>query len=73
MYTELENDNLAEIIASNPKTIVQFSAGWCGNCKIMKPKFKKSISISDVDEDLVEPLQEQLNKTLSMFRKFNKY
>ena len=42
MFIELENDNLAEIIASNPKTIVQFSAGWCGNCKIMKPKFKKS-------------------------------
>jgi len=42
MYTELENDNLAEMIASNPKTIVQFGAGWCGNCKIMKPKFKKS-------------------------------
>jgi len=41
--------------------------------KDLKPKFEKSISISDVDEDLVEPLQEQLNKTLSMFRKFNKY
>ncbi len=21
--------------------IVQYSAGWCGNCRIMKPKFKK--------------------------------
>jgi thioredoxin 1 len=20
---------------------VQYSAGWCGNCRIMKPKFKK--------------------------------
>ena len=44
MFLELENDNLAEIIASHPKTLVQFSAGWCGNCKIMKPKFKKSES-----------------------------
>ncbi|MBC7642616.1 MAG: thioredoxin family protein, partial [Flavobacterium sp.] len=25
----------------NEKVIVQFSASWCGNCKIMKPKFKK--------------------------------
>ena len=21
--------------------LVQYSAGWCGNCRIMKPKFKK--------------------------------
>ena len=42
MFIELTQDNLAEIIQQQPKTIVQFSAGWCGNCKIMKPKFKKS-------------------------------
>lgn len=40
MYSEIENDNLAEIIASNDKVVVQFSATWCGNCRIMKPKFK---------------------------------
>lgn len=41
MYIEIEQDNLAEIIAINPTVMVQFSAGWCGNCRIMKPKFKK--------------------------------
>lgn len=38
---ELTNDNLAEVIATNPKVIVQYSAGWCGNCRLMKPKFKR--------------------------------
>jgi len=41
MVTELTEDTLREIIESNGKVIVQFSAGWCGNCRIMKPKFKK--------------------------------
>lgn len=38
---ELEQDNLKEIIDNNTHVFVQFGAGWCGNCKIMKPKFKK--------------------------------
>ncbi len=41
MLTELNEDNLAKIIADNDTVIVQFSATWCGNCRIMKPKFKK--------------------------------
>ena len=41
MLLELETDTLQEVIASYPKVMVQFSASWCGNCKIMKPKFKK--------------------------------
>ena len=41
MLQELEKDNLAEIIAGAPLVVVQYSAGWCGNCRIMKPKFKK--------------------------------
>jgi thiol-disulfide isomerase/thioredoxin len=40
MYTELTEDNLQEIVASNKKVVVQYSAGWCGNCRMMKPKFK---------------------------------
>ncbi len=44
MFTEIEQDNLAEVIASNETVIVQFSASWCGNCRIMKPKFKKMAS-----------------------------
>jgi thiol-disulfide isomerase/thioredoxin len=41
MLIELESDTLQEVIATNPKVMVQFSASWCGNCRIMKPKFKK--------------------------------
>ncbi len=41
MLLELEQDNLQEIISNNGKVVVQYSASWCGNCRIMKPKFKK--------------------------------
>lgn len=41
MYIELKEDNLQEVLQQNPKVMVQFGAGWCGNCRIMKPKFKK--------------------------------
>ncbi|AZQ43985.1 thioredoxin family protein [Nonlabens ponticola] len=37
----LEQDNLQEIVASNDKVVVQYMASWCGNCRLMKPKFKK--------------------------------
>jgi len=41
MVQELSQDNLAEIVAGNKTVVVQYSTGWCGNCRIMKPKFKK--------------------------------
>ncbi len=41
MIQELDQDNLKQIIDSNEKVFVQYAASWCGNCKIMKPKFKK--------------------------------
>ncbi|HRP90296.1 MAG TPA: thioredoxin family protein [Edaphocola sp.] len=41
MYLEITEDNLQEIIKNNEKVMVQYGAGWCGNCRIMKPKFKK--------------------------------
>ncbi len=44
MLKELEEDNLAEIVKENEIVLVQFSATWCGNCRIMKPKFKKMAS-----------------------------
>ena len=40
MFSEIDQDNLAEVIATNNTVVVQFSATWCGNCRIMKPKFK---------------------------------
>ena len=44
MLTELSEDTLEQIIASNDKVVVQYPASWCGNCRIMKPKFKKLAS-----------------------------
>jgi len=41
MLIELNEDTLQAVVAQNEKVIVQFSASWCGNCRIMKPKFKK--------------------------------
>jgi thiol-disulfide isomerase/thioredoxin len=41
MLIELQEDNLESIIAGNETVMVQFSAGWCGNCRLMKPKFKR--------------------------------
>ncbi len=44
MLVELTDDTLQDVVASNQKVVVQFSASWCGNCRIMKPKFKKLAS-----------------------------
>ncbi|PDS24149.1 thioredoxin family protein [Flavobacterium branchiophilum] len=41
MLIELSEDTLQNIVNTNEKVVVQFSASWCGNCRIMKPKFKK--------------------------------
>ena len=41
---ELSQDNLQEIVNRNNIVVVQYAATWCGNCRIMKPKFKKSSS-----------------------------
>ena len=38
---ELTEDNLAEVVSENDTIVVQYMAGWCGNCRLMKPKFKK--------------------------------
>lgn len=44
MLIELNEDTLQDLVASNKKVAVQYSASWCGNCRIMKPKFKKLAS-----------------------------
>lgn len=41
MLIDLNEDTLQDLVNSNEKVIVQYSASWCGNCRIMKPKFKK--------------------------------
>ena len=41
MLIELNEDTLQDLVNNNKKVVVQYSASWCGNCRIMKPKFKK--------------------------------
>ena len=47
MLTELTEDSLAQIVSDKPKVVVQYMATWCGNCRIMKPKFKKLAGEND--------------------------
>lgn len=47
MYTELAEDTLQQIVAHHEKVVVQYGATWCGNCRIMKPKFKKLAAEND--------------------------
>lgn len=47
MYTEISQDNLQSLVNDNEKVVVQYGASWCGNCRIMKPKFKKLASEND--------------------------
>ena len=47
MLHELNTDTLDNEVKQNYKVLVQFSAGWCGNCRIMKPKFKRMASEND--------------------------
>lgn len=49
MLIELKEDNLASILQEHNEVIVQYSAGWCGNCRLMKPKFKR---LSSENEEL---------------------
>jgi len=44
MFLELTEDNLQQYLADHSKVMVQYAASWCGNCRIMKPKFKKLAS-----------------------------
>lgn len=47
MLLELNEDTLQKLVETNEKVVVQFSASWCGNCRIMKPKFKMLASQND--------------------------
>jgi len=47
MFEELKEDNLQELIANEKNVVIQYAAGWCGNCRLMKPKFKKLASETD--------------------------
>ena len=38
--TVLDDSNFKEAL-SGEKTIVKYFAGWCGNCRLFTPKFKR--------------------------------
>ena len=67
MFQELLNDTLQEEVQKNGTVLVQFSAGWCGNCRIMKPRFKRmsnehdNVSFIVIDAEK-NPLSRQLAK-----------
>lgn len=48
--TELTEDILDKVVAENPQVLVQYGATWCGNCRLIKPKFKR---LSGTHEDIV--------------------
>jgi len=39
---DLTEDNLEQIITENSKVFVMYGATWCGSCKMIKPKVKKT-------------------------------
>ena len=55
MFNELKEDILEESIKNHSKVLVQYSSNWCGNCRIMKPKFKKlSLEYADIEFIIVD-------------------
>ena len=50
MFQELTEDSLVQVVSENKTVVVQYAATWCGNCRIMKPKFKK---LASENEDAV--------------------
>jgi thiol-disulfide isomerase/thioredoxin len=55
--TDLETDTLEEYVKEHDLVLVQYGAGWCGNCRMIKPKIKnlasenESISFLYVDAE----------------------
>ena len=50
MFLELTTDTLQEELSTRNKTVVLYGAGWCGNCRILKPKVKRLASqIEDIN------------------------
>lgn len=41
MIDIVTEDNLGDVLSANTQVVVLYGAGWCGNCRIVKPKFKR--------------------------------
>lgn len=49
MIEIVTEDTLSDVLSANSQVVVLYGAGWCGNCRIVKPKFKKMAEdVSDV-------------------------
>jgi thiol-disulfide isomerase/thioredoxin len=49
---DLETDTLDQYIQEHGKVLVQYGAGWCGNCRMIKPKVKNLSTENDSIEFL---------------------
>ena len=66
MLIELNEDTLQDVVSNNDKVVVQYSASWCGNCRIMKPKFKKmALENEDITFVLVDAEQSPESRKLA--------
>jgi thioredoxin 1 len=41
---ELTTDTFGDILEGNERVVVLYGATWCGNCRLLKPKFKRFAS-----------------------------
>ena len=44
---DLSADNLQEVLQGKNKVFVQYGAGWCGMCRMLKPKIKNLAKTRD--------------------------
>ncbi len=44
---ELSQDDLKSILSAHSKVFVMYGAGWCGNCRMIKPRVKRKAEETD--------------------------
>jgi thiol-disulfide isomerase/thioredoxin len=47
MLIDLNEDTLQDLISKKRESSSSIFSSWCGNCRIMKPKFKRLASEND--------------------------